>query len=124
MDWIDEEVHRRLNDGTHNQTSASGVMDEARRIRKDIEREERSRMLKEENNRVLKNQLIEAQNANRILEEQNKALKEANKKLETQINDFEKESISNKRRSNISIAIALASLVVAVVAIVLSITLK
>lgn len=124
MDWKDDEVNRRLNDGTHNFCNVMDVVEEGKRIRRDIDREERSRQLEEENNKILKIQLIEAQKANLKLEEQNNVLKDTNEKLKAQIADSQKEVANNKKRSNISIVIALASLIVAIVSVVLSITLK
>ena len=124
MDWKDDEVNRRLNNGSRQFCSATNMMEEAEAIQRDIEREEKSRMIEEENNVILKHQLAEAREANKKLEEQNKELKEANKKLEIQIEDYKKESKSNKIRSNISITIALLSLIVSIVAIVLSAVLR
>lgn len=124
MDWKDDEVNRRLNTGNLHHSSVFGMMEEAKAIRRDVEREERTRMIEEENNLILKQHLLEAQNANTILEEQNKKLTEANKKLEIQIDDYRKEAKSSKRTSIISILIAGSSLIVAIISIVLSVVLK
>ena len=124
MDWKDDEVNRRLNAGGLHHTNPFSVMEESRAIRRDIEREERTRTIEEENNLILKQHLLEAQNANAILKEQNKKLTETNKKLETQIDDYRKEAKSSKKMSKISIIIAGSSLIVAIISIVLSVVRK
>lgn len=124
MDQKDYEVQRRLNRGGHQYCSVTNMMEEAQAIRRDIEREDRSRMIEEENNVILKNQLIEAREANKKLENQNKELKEANEKLEIQIKDFRIEAKSNKKQAQISLLVAVLSLVTAVVSIILSVALK
>ena len=118
MDWEQDEINRRMNEG-QSLHSANDVRGEYEYHSRVVEREERKRILEEENNVSLKKQVKELESANRILDEQNIQLKEANHKLQTQIEDFRKEAKSSKRISIISIAIAAASLAAAIVAICL-----
>ena len=100
MNHIEDDINRLLNNVSRNSNSAYGVAREGEYIREEIEQ-------KEEKNKIIKNQLFEIQ--------------ETNKKLERQIFLFKEESKSNRRRSNISLVIAIASLVVAIITVAVSI---
>ncbi len=121
MGYKEDEANRRLRIGYPDCHSANNIYEEYEYHLKNIEREEKTRLLEEDNNRLLNVQLVELKEANRRLDLHNEELEDANKKLAIQIDEVRKQSIDSKRHSIISIIIATISVIVAIASFLFSV---